>query len=310
MVGIGGGVGSVLLGWWRGVWGCPVGRVRRGVGLGGAVVVAAALLSGCGKYESWQHPFPEALGETATPADGTGRPTAAATRPGTGRPTSVPSRTPAPSAEPFAELSAAELVAKARVSAASVRAVAVFAHVTSRRTTVSMNIRIDRKTGAFDGTVKVDSASVDVRRIDDDAWLKGDRDYWVKTGATAAQADQLDGKFVHLTASSPGWDGLVKMVGLADVESLLSGFKATERGPAQIAAGRMSIPVRGADAGDSSTLYLSVSEDLRPTRVDSDRDNWVEFRSYMNGVSVVRPEAKDVIEVPQAPGGSVQIPSL
>ncbi|MGW0662072.1 hypothetical protein [Streptodolium elevatio] len=232
-------------------------RAVRATAAAVTVVTVVTALAGCGRLETRRHAFPDSLyeptpstGASATPsatpsaAAGTGNPPAAtaprATTPGTG--------TGAPG-EPYADLTAAQLLQKAEEAAAEVRTVRVVAAFFEDGEQSSLDLRYDLDTADVVGSIEAEGHTVEILRRGDDSWFKAEAAYWRASGAPADTARQIGGKYLHVSSDHKAFGEFEQLAGIADPGSVLEALTKPRRQAPVAAAGGTQIPVAGYTGG-------------------------------------------------------------
>lgn len=261
-------------------------------------VTGVALLTSCGRLQAKQHPFPEAVGRSSA------SPSTSATATPRGSASPVPTGSLPP--DRLAELPADELLKRARKAAGSEPTVRVVAQFADEEGTIAYDLLVDLNTHDFQGTVTLGSAHAEVRRIDGDAWIKGDKVFWAQSAkAPAATAEALSKKYVHVTESFAGWEDFVGIADVANPAMMLSDFRPKEKLPVRTVTGRQVVQVSGRSGPDTLTLSLSLSAGLLPVRMEDPEGSHMEWE-YGRPVDVAAPPASATTEAPK--GGSVHLP--
>ncbi|MEU8135528.1 hypothetical protein [Streptodolium elevatio] len=292
-------------------------RAVRATAAAVTVVTVVTALAGCGRLETRRHAFPDSLyeptpstGASATPsatpsaAAGTGNPPAAtaprATTPGTG--------TGAPG-EPYADLTAAQLLQKAEEAASEVRTVRVVAAFSEDGEQSSLDLRYDLDTADVVGSIEAEGHTVEILRRGDDSWFKAEAAYWRASGAPADTARQIGGKYLHVSSDHKAFGEFEQLAGIADPGSVLEALTKPRRQAPVVAAGGTQIPVAGYTGGDPTMVYLSVELGLVPVRVvDPGSGSAVDYREIDKPVVVPTPPSSQVVDIEEL-SADVRLPT-
>ncbi|WP_406281003.1 hypothetical protein [Embleya sp. NBC_00896] len=206
-----------------------------------------------------------------------------------------------------ADLEVGELVRRAKQSATKVKTVHVIADIVSKGKAIKLDLRVDRDSEDFQGSIEQDGVRLEVRRIDADMYVRGNESAYRKlVGAVDGElaAKLLAGKWLKGDAGSDQLRGLRNVTTVADPGAVLKNFP--EDGvklPKETINGREMIPLTGPPGDDDGKVYIEA-QGGKPYPVmvvseDADNSGTISYGDFDAPVKVDKPPAADVIEIPQ-----------
>lgn len=166
-----------------------------------------------------------------------------------------------------------------------------------------------------DGTIKQDSMTARVTRVQNQVWFQGDSRFWSDVGST--QADVANsGKYVQVPANDKRFAGLVDNTYIERlVAKLLGKPGALEKGEARDVNGRRAIPLVDKGAG-GGTIWVATEGAPYFVRFESAADakarGSVDFLGYNERTVVNAPDPDQVVDKDLSPaptrGGSTKKP--
>lgn len=242
-----------------------------------AVPVAVLLAAGCG-------------GESTT---GTGTPAASG---------SSGSASAAPAGQGIAALPAAEILTKATAALKAAKSV----RIKGQGGPATSQFTIDmRYTGSDStGTLGVNGQTVELRKLGQDVYIKGSRQFWTGNGGgTAAQL--LADKWLKTPLTDKRFGGLAELTDLGEAaDNLLDADGTITKGAEKAING---VPAVGLDSSgkDGGTLWVATAGEPYPLRIEpgagSGQQGALDFLGYGESVSVELPPADQVIDVSTLP---------
>lgn len=209
------------------------------------------------------------------------------------------------------ELPVAELVRRAKQASAAIETVHVVADVASDGKRFRFDLRIDRDTEDFTGTIAQDDIELDTRRIGNDMYVRGDEKAY--RSLLGEQGDGivpglLAGKWLKDDADGSNFRSLEGITSVADPGAILEDFPDDGvKLPTETIDGRRMIPLTGPPGEDEAKVYIEA-QGGKPYPVmvisnDSDSGGTVSYGDFDAPVDVEAPSPDDVITVPKK-GGS------
>jgi len=210
------------------------------------------------------------------------------------------------------ELSVSELVRRAKQASAAIKTVHVVADVASEGKRFKLDLRIDRDTEDFEGTIAQDDIELDTRRIGNDMYVRGDESAY--RSLLGEQGDTimpglLAGKWLKDAADGANFRSLKSLTAVADPGAILEDFP--EDGvklPIENIDGREMIPLTGPPGDDGGKVYIEA-QGGKPYPVmviseDADSGGTISYGDFDAPVDVEPPSPGDVITVPKKGGSS------
>lgn len=155
----------------------------------------------------------------------------------------------------FAKQDADAIVAAASKAMRGVSSMRLTGQVRSKGTQVFIDVRMDRDDRCT-GTIRLGGGNIDIRRLEDRAWVKGEAAAYNRLSTTPLRAPALE----RLSSSWLPVDDKA-LLGLCDLDSLLEGFEVVDYGSDASKAERVSTG-KGKGAGDlDDRVPASVGEE-------------------------------------------------
>ncbi|MYW05824.1 hypothetical protein [Streptomyces sp. SID3343] len=273
-------------------------RGLRGVTVAGAVVVSLGMLSACGS---------DGESPLSTIRNSTGAPTGPVASPGeSGLTSGLDEKVENES------LSVGELVRRAKQSAGKIKTVHVVADVTSKGKAMKLDLRVDRASENFVGTIEQGSVRLEVRRIGSAMYIRGDESaYRTLVGTVDGEmaAKLLAGKWLKGSTNDDSLRSLRNITTVADPGAVLKSFP--ENGvklPTETVNGRKMIPLTGPPGKDDGKVYIEA-QGGRPYPVmvvseEAENSGTVSYGDFDQPVKVDQPPAGDVIDIPKRSSAS------
>ena len=186
--------------------------------------------------------------------------------------------------EPFADLSAEEVLAAGQEAADQAGSVYVVGDAAVQGQDTALDLRLGD--GRATGSVTVEGAELEVRVDDETVVFAGSSAFWERSGASAAAAEQLDGRFVDAS----GQPGVEEGFGaLLDRQGLLEAFFGELEGGDFTKAGVTEVDGVEAFALEDASggrLLVSTGEQPYPLRLEDEEVGTVDFREWDEPVEV------------------------
>ena len=200
-----------------------------------------------------------------------------------------------------ADKTADEIVADATAAAKSANSVYVHGSTTSGGQPLVIDVHLVRDKGGA-GHLEVNGFSVDIVRVGNTAYFKGDDDFWKQFGGEAA-ATLFKDKWV----SAPADRGdLASLTPLTDIGQLFDGILgehgALEKGDKTDVNGTSAIKVEDTEQGGA--IYVATEGEPYPLKLESstEQPGSIEFEDWDKSYDVNAPE--DAVDLGQLTGGS------
>lgn len=234
-------------------------RVRTALAVVG--MASAVLLTACG-------------GGSSTPAAAAPKPSAAATN-------------------GIDKLSATEIVTKMQAAASAATSV----HVAGKSGTTSIDLKLGG--ASADGLVGIGGGKLEVVRIGEQLYLKGDRTFWT-TSANAHVAAVVAGKYVKIAGTQAAQYGLFTKMSEFFGQALKPSGTVT-KGAVSMIDGQQAIALT--DTSDGSVLYVALEGPplpIKTTNTGKDAGE-VDFTGWNQAITVVAPPASQVLDLAKLP---------
>jgi hypothetical protein len=205
------------------------------------------------------------------------------------------------------DLSVGELVRRAKQSAAKIKTVHVVADIMSKGKAMKLDLRVDRASENFEGTIEQGSVRLEVRRIGSAMYIRGDESAYrslvgTVDGETAAKL--LAGKWLKGSTNDESLRGIRNITTVADPGAVLKSFPENGvRLPTETVNGRKMIPLTGPPGKDDGRVYIEA-QGGKPYPVmvvseETDSSGTVSYGDFDQPVEVDQPPAGDVIDIPK-----------
>ncbi|MGP4026248.1 hypothetical protein [Actinomadura sp. 3N407] len=245
----------------------PHHRLRAGHALGLPAVLVLALTMGCGPNQ-----------ETGT------APAKTATAPATG--------SSAATSNGVEKLAAAEILDRARKATASAKSLRMRGRLEEGSRPFTLDFRYAGKTKAT-GWFKQGEERVEIIRIGDTVYLKGNDAFWKSIGGKGA-VQLFTGKYLKTTADNADFEQLAAFTDRSSLlNEVLKAVPQWERGKTGTAGGVPAVALTSA-AGDQ----IQIATRGRPyvLSLDGGPENRLEYLAYDQPVDVRRPPAGAVVD--------------
>ncbi|WP_439677123.1 hypothetical protein [Embleya sp. MST-111070] len=207
------------------------------------------------------------------------------------------------------DLDVGELARRAKQSAANIKTVHVVADIVSDGKATKLDLKVDRGSEDFQGTVEQNGVRLEVRRIGDAMYVRGDEQAYrslVGTVDGELTAKLLAGKWLKGDANSEKLRGVRDITTVADPGAALKDFP--EDGvklPVETINNRRMIPLTGPPGRDDGKVYIEaqggkpypvliVSKGGRGNKSSGS----ISYGDFDVPVKVTAPPAAEVIEIP------------
>jgi hypothetical protein len=199
-----------------------------------------------------------------------------------------------------ADKTADEIVADATAAAKSASSVYVHGSTTSGDQPLVIDVHLVKDKGGT-GHLEVNGFSVEIVRVGNTAYFKGDNDFWAQFGGAAAAALFKD-KWVSAPADS---GDLASLTPLTDISQLFDGILGQhgklEKGGETDVNGTPAIKVE--DTEQDGTLYVATEGEPYPLKLEGgDQKGSIEFEDWDKSYDFDAPE--DAVDLGQLAGGS------
>lgn len=201
-----------------------------------------------------------------------------------------------PKASGIEESSADEILDKARTAAKAASSFRMAGEVTEQGSTVGLDLRFAKDKGVT-GTISMQDMRFEVLVIDQNAYLKADRETWEKAGAGQG-AQLLVGKYIKISSGSSGFGDIMEV---ADPTKLLDQAlepegTVTKTGVKEV-NGVRAVGLTDQDTDSGGTLYVAVEGEPYPVRVEGPSgEGAVDFSAWNEPVELTAPPADQVID--------------
>lgn len=251
-------------------------RLRR-VSLFLLPIAFAALVAGCGPDEK------------ASAAGNSGAPSASPSA----------SVSPSPTSNGVDALSASKILAKARKASSAAKSVHIQGKMTEESKTFEIDVRVGGERGAA-GHIIMNGQRVDMIRIEDSVYMKGDDAFWRSGGGDSAVV-LLSGKYVKIGLNDKDFADLTLFTFPSAIFSDLvkpKGVVTKGRG-----ARVNGVPAVTLVDGTGGKLYVATEGKPYILRVASDKEaGSLDFLDYDKTVSVHAPPADRVVDLDELQG--------
>jgi len=187
------------------------------------------------------------------------------------------------------KLSPQAAIAKVKHDLATVKTVHVRGHFVDTGKTYAIDLRL--KHGAGSGTITIAGGRMDVVRLGDIAYFRGDVAALRAAGATTAQAGLVAGRWLKGSATTGDFAGFAALLDLDQLTSqLLTPSGTVAKGKPATIGGAKAIAL--VDKGEQGgTLYIALTGRALPLRVvnTGSSPGTIDFFDYDAGVSVSAP---------------------
>lgn len=192
-------------------------------------------------------------------------------------------------------LTGEQILARALAAATGERSVLV--EGTAQGSTVKATLAAT----SADTTISGKGATVEVLKVGDAHYVKGDQTYWASQ-VDAAAAKAFAGRYVKITAAQAASYKTFLSIAAFFGDTLRPGGTVT-KGDVTVVDGQRAIAL--VDSADGSRLYIAVDGDALPLEVDKPGTGGgtVTFTRWGDPVSVSAPAAGDVLDFSSASGG-------
>jgi hypothetical protein len=210
--------------------------------------------------------------------------------------TPAASVTTTPSENGVADLSAPEILAKAREALGEAGSVHIKGSGTSKGTPFALDMRYgqDGATGSFSANVP----TVELLRVGSTVYMKSSEDFWRSSGGPAA-AELLKGKYLEVSASTPTFASLARLTDLRKAAQDFLSLDGTEtKGERKTIRGVDAI---GLNSSNGAVLYVAVRGKPYPVKAVSTGDGEsaatgsIDFLDYGVPVTVTAPPSDQVV---------------
>ncbi|WP_406299029.1 hypothetical protein OG948_27560 [Embleya sp. NBC_00888] len=210
------------------------------------------------------------------------------------------------------DLDVGELARRAKQSASGLKTVHVVADIVSDGKAMRLDLRVDRGSEDFQGTIQQNDVRLDVRRVGSDMYVKGDeRAYRSLVGTVDGElaAKLLAGKWLKGDVNSEKLRGVRSITTVADPGAALKNFP--EDGvklPIETIDDRRMIPLTGPPGSNNGKVYIEA-QGGKPYPVlivskGASNSGSISYGDFDVPVKVTVPPAADVIEIPDRTSSS------
>lgn len=213
---------------------------------------------------------------------------------------SSPAPSPTPTENGVAELSADEILTKAKAALAGAKSVRVKAAGVQGAQKFTLNIRYagTKATGTFGAA----GQTLELRRLGKTVYLKGSKGFWTANGGEAA-ATLLTGKWLKTSLADKRFGQLAEITDLTK-GGFLDPDGAIRKGERKTIRGIDAIGL--VDKSDDGILYIATTGPAYPLQTvpkpGGGDTGKVEFLDYDKSVTVQAPPAELVIDTSKLPG--------
>jgi hypothetical protein len=211
----------------------------------------------------------------------------------------------APAGNGVAALTADEILKKATAALQSAGSV----HIKGQGGSATERFAIDLRysDGNSTGTLGVQGKTIDLRKVGQSVYLKGDREFWMGIGGEGA-AQLLTGKWLKTPLTDKRFSGLSE---LTDLDKAAEGIldpdgTITKGGQKTI----NDVPCVGlvSSGKDGGTLWVATEGEPYPVRLEpsasSGEQGALDFTEYGEKFTVQTPPAEQVVDVSKLPSGN------
>lgn len=225
-----------------------------------------------------------------------------------GKTSASPSASPSPTKppEPFAGLTADEIADKALDTTKAADSLNAKGEGTIDGGTASFDVVISQK-GDCDGTINADGATIGLREVDDQPYMKADATFWKKTlredGASKEEADAaaelFKGRWMKIPAEAEA-DG---MTAPCDADSLLEDAKENKRGltkgTATKVGGKTALMLTKKDGDKAVTYYVATEGEpyLLKFSIEGGKEpGSIELSDFNTQITVTAPSPDEIVD--------------
>jgi hypothetical protein len=211
-----------------------------------------------------------------------------------------PAPSPTPTGNGVADLSAPEILARAKTAFQNADTVRIKGWVLDEGRHLGLDVHIKGSAGGR-GTLTIDGQSLEILRIGQTGYLKGDEAFWRGQTGNAEAAKLLKGKYLAFPTTNPEFKDLAGFTDVKAIGGKLADAAKVKKGSRQ--------PIRGIEtvglieAGpDGSVLYVALQGKPYPLRSVPNEGGAVDYLDYGKPVSLTAPPADQVIDISKLGG--------
>jgi hypothetical protein len=200
----------------------------------------------------------------------------------------------------IADKTADEIVDEALAAGKAAQSVYVHGGTTTGDDPLELDMHVVAGVGG-EGELTANGLTFEIVRVGDEAYFKGDADFWSQFGGAAA-ATLFDDRWVKAPADS---GDLASLTPLTDLEQLLDGILGEhgnlEKGEETEVNGISAIAVR--DTEQDGTLYVATEGEPYPLRLEAsgEAEGTIDFEDWDEDYEVEAPE--DAVDITELQGG-------
>ena len=195
---------------------------------------------------------------------------------------------------PLSGLSADQIATKAVDDLKAASTVRVTGQVTSSGETVALDLTLVRGQGCTGTMAVAGTGSFQLTAIGNQVWIKPDKQFWQKEGATAAVLNIVSGKYMKVKATSQ----LGSLSGFCQPSQLAGNFGSPKaglvKGVTTTINGQQALQIK--QAGSSASVYVSDTATPQILRLAGGSQGTIDFSGYNSPVTLTAPPAADTLD--------------
>lgn len=196
--------------------------------------------------------------------------------------------------DPLSGMSADQIATKAVANLKAASTVRLTGFVTSSGQTYDLNLTLVGAQGCTGTMAAAGTGSFALTAIGNQVWIKPDRQFWQKEGATAAVLKVVSGKYLKVKATSQ----LGSLSGFCQPSRLAASFgdspASLVKGQTITISGQQALQIK--DTGDSASIFVSDTAKPQILRLAHGDAGTLDFSGYNSPVTLTAPPASDTLD--------------
>jgi len=199
-----------------------------------------------------------------------------------------------------AVLPAAEILAKAKTAFQNADTVHIKGSVLDAGKHLGLDIRIKGAAGGR-GTLTIEGQTLEILRIGQKGYLKGDEAFWRGQTGNAEAGKLLKGKYLAFPTTHPEFKDLASFTDMQAIGGQLAEATKVKKGSRKTIRGIQAIGLVESGA-DGSILYVALQGKPYPLRSVPNEGGSVDYLDYGKPVTLTTPPAELVIDISKLGG--------
>jgi hypothetical protein len=212
-----------------------------------------------------------------------------------------PAPSPTPTSNGVADLSATQILARAKDAFESASAVHVKGSVVDGGQHIGVDVRIKNGSGGR-GTLTIDGKTVEVLRVGATTYLRGDEAFWRASTGNPEAGKLLKGKYLAFPTSNAAFKDLATFTDIKAMGAEFGTVTNPKKGSRKTVRGIDTIGLID-PSPDGGTLYVALQGKPYPMRTESARSGAIDYLDYNQTVPLTKPPADQVIDISKLGGG-------